>query len=102
LDGIVTIPFNQPMTRPDVPADEDLGARFRPLFQRIAGEAVRREQQRELPFEAVQWLREAGFGAIRVPKAYGTAPREAWFAKQPAAVITRAPISEPVDELAGG
>jgi alkylation response protein AidB-like acyl-CoA dehydrogenase len=71
LDGIVTIPFNQPMTRPNVPADADLGARFRPLFQRIAREAVRREQQRELPFEAIQWLREAGFGAIRVPKAYG-------------------------------
>ena len=59
------------MTRPNVPADEDLGARFRPIFQRIAREAVRREQQRELPFEAIQWLREAGFGAIRVPQAYG-------------------------------
>jgi alkylation response protein AidB-like acyl-CoA dehydrogenase len=50
---------------------DDLHARFRPIFQRIAKDAVRREQQRELPFEAIQWLREAGFGAIRVPKAIG-------------------------------
>jgi alkylation response protein AidB-like acyl-CoA dehydrogenase len=52
-------------------SDQDLDARYRPLFKRIAGDAVRREQRRELPFEAVQWLSEAGFGALRVPKAYG-------------------------------
>jgi len=45
--------------------------RFRPIFERIAKDAVRREQQRELPFEAVKWLQEAGFGAVRVPKSYG-------------------------------
>jgi alkylation response protein AidB-like acyl-CoA dehydrogenase len=54
-------------------SDRDLEARYRPLFQRIAKDAVRREQQRELPFEAIQWLSEAGFGALRVPKAYGGA-----------------------------
>jgi alkylation response protein AidB-like acyl-CoA dehydrogenase len=51
--------------------NEDLGARFGPIFQRIAKDAVRREQQRELPFEAIKWLREAGFGALRVPKSLG-------------------------------
>jgi alkylation response protein AidB-like acyl-CoA dehydrogenase len=50
---------------------EDLAARFRPIFQRIAKDAVRREQQRELPFEPIKWLREAGFGALRVPKSLG-------------------------------
>ena len=50
---------------------ENLSARFGPLFQRIAKDAVRREQQRELPFEAVKLLSEAGFGAIRVPKSHG-------------------------------
>jgi len=50
---------------------EDLTARFRPIFQRIAKDAVRREQQRELPFEPIKWLREAGFGALRVPKSLG-------------------------------
>jgi len=50
---------------------ENLSARFGPLFQRIAKDAVRREQQRELPFEAVKLLSEAGFGAIRVPNSHG-------------------------------
>lgn len=59
------IPLNPGMT-PDDPA-----SRFRPLFERIAQDTVRREQQRQLPFEAVQTLREAGFGALRVPKSLG-------------------------------
>jgi alkylation response protein AidB-like acyl-CoA dehydrogenase len=65
LDAIVPIPLNQAMT------SEDLSARFGPIFQRIAKDAIRREQQRELPFEAIKWLREAGFGALRVPKSHG-------------------------------
>jgi len=32
----------------------------------------------------------------------GTAPREAWFSKQPTATVTRIPLSPPLDELAGG
>jgi alkylation response protein AidB-like acyl-CoA dehydrogenase len=48
-----------------------LARRFRPVFARIAEDAVRREQTRELPFEAVKWLREAGFGAVRIPQSYG-------------------------------
>jgi alkylation response protein AidB-like acyl-CoA dehydrogenase len=65
LDDFVPIPLNPTMT------NDDLGGRFRPIFQRIAKDAVRREQQRELPFEPVNWLREAGFGALRVPKSHG-------------------------------
>jgi len=53
------------------PDYETLARGFRPVFARIAEGAVRREQARELPFEAVGWLREAGFGALRVPQSQG-------------------------------
>jgi len=51
--------------------DAALLARFAPVFERIAAGAVEREQNRELAYEAVQWLRDAGFTALRVPRRYG-------------------------------
>ncbi|MEJ1937670.1 acyl-CoA dehydrogenase family protein, partial [Nostoc sp. NIES-2111] len=48
-----------------------LAARFRPIFARIAEGAARREVERILPFEQIGWLKEAGFGALRVPVAEG-------------------------------
>lgn len=53
------------------PTDDELLARFAPIFERIAQDAVRREQERELPFEAVRWLKDAGFTALRVPQQWG-------------------------------
>ncbi|WP_219097368.1 acyl-CoA dehydrogenase family protein [Pseudomonas sp. UMAB-40] len=50
---------------------EVLASGFRPIFQRIAAGAVEREQTRSLPFEPIQWLKDAGFGAVRVPVEYG-------------------------------
>ncbi len=50
-----------------------LAERFRPIFARIAAGALEREQSRSLPFEQVKWLKEAGFGAVRVPIQYGGA-----------------------------
>nr|WP_180206489.1 acyl-CoA dehydrogenase family protein [Pseudomonas sp. SbOxS1]NYU06734.1 acyl-CoA dehydrogenase family protein [Pseudomonas sp. SbOxS1] len=50
---------------------ETLAARFRPIFQRIAEGALEREQSRNLPHEPIQWLKDAGFGAVRVPVEYG-------------------------------
>ena len=50
-----------------------LAERFRPIFARIAAGALQREHSRSLPFEPVQWLKEAGFGAVRVPVQYGGA-----------------------------
>ncbi len=44
---------------------------FDPVFARIAEGAVGRELARELPFEPVAWLREARFGALRVPVELG-------------------------------
>src|SRR5919199_2156447 len=52
---------------------EQLAAAFRPIFARIAAGAVERERQRILPFDEVAWLKEAGFGALRVPVEYGGA-----------------------------
>jgi len=57
-------------TGTDYPA---LAARFRPIFARIAAGALEREQTRSLPFEPIKWLKEAGFGAVRVPQQYGGA-----------------------------
>ncbi|XAH23808.1 acyl-CoA dehydrogenase family protein [Xylophilus sp. GW821-FHT01B05] len=48
-----------------------LSLRFRPVFERIAQGAVQRESERELLHEAVGWLRDAGFGALRVPQEQG-------------------------------
>jgi alkylation response protein AidB-like acyl-CoA dehydrogenase len=48
-----------------------LQARFRPVFARIAEHAAARDHTRELAHDAVQWLRDAGFGALRVPVKYG-------------------------------
>ncbi|MGY3173725.1 alkylation response protein AidB-like acyl-CoA dehydrogenase [Pseudomonas sp. TE12234] len=50
---------------------EALAATYRPTFQRIADGALEREQSRTLPHEPIQWLKEAGFGAVRVPIEYG-------------------------------
>jgi alpha-ketoglutarate-dependent taurine dioxygenase/alkylation response protein AidB-like acyl-CoA dehydrogenase len=55
----------------DNTADAVLQARFSKVFERIAAGAVEREQNRKLAYEAVQWLREAGFTGLRVPKRYG-------------------------------
>ena len=52
---------------------EALPARFRPIFARIAEGAVERERSRTLPFEPIQWLKHAGFGAVRVPVEFGGA-----------------------------
>lgn len=48
-----------------------LAAHFRPLFARIAEGAVARERSRTLPHEALTWLKEAGFGTVRIPKEKG-------------------------------
>lgn len=51
--------------------DNALIRRFAAVFARIAQGAVHRERHRELAYEPVQWLREAGYTKLRVPKQYG-------------------------------
>lgn len=50
---------------------ERVASRFRPIFERIAEGAVARERTRTLPHEQIVWLKQAGFGAVRVPVEYG-------------------------------
>lgn len=50
---------------------DELAARFRPIFEQIAEGAAAREQNRELAYDAVNLLREAGFGALRIPREQG-------------------------------
>jgi alkylation response protein AidB-like acyl-CoA dehydrogenase len=62
------------MTTTQDPSGYDaLLARFAPVFARIKEGAVQRETARTLPFEQIEWLRDAGFGAVRVPAEYGGA-----------------------------
>jgi len=48
-----------------------LATRFRPIFARIAEGTVARELERTQPYEQIQWLKDAGFGAVRVPVEHG-------------------------------
>lgn len=48
-----------------------LQRRFHPIFARIAEQAADRDRERTLAHEAIGWLRDAGFGALRVPVEYG-------------------------------
>ena len=50
---------------------EQVATKFRPIFQQIALGALERETQRKLPFDAIQALKQVGFGAVRVPMAFG-------------------------------
>ena len=53
------------------PSDAELAARFRPVFERIAASALDRERDRRLAHDEIALLREAGFGALRVPVEFG-------------------------------
>jgi len=56
----------------DIAADDAaLAAHFRPIFERIAVGAVERETSRTLAYDAIAWLRDAGFGRVRIPRAHG-------------------------------
>ncbi len=52
---------------------EALAAKFRPIFDRIRAGAVERELTRKLPYDELLLLKEAGFGALRIPVQYGGA-----------------------------
>lgn len=54
-----------------IPSYQELSGRYSEVFHRIAQGALEREQGRILPFEQVEWLRHAGFGALRVPRDLG-------------------------------
>ncbi|WP_369790446.1 acyl-CoA dehydrogenase family protein [Rouxiella sp. WC2420] len=53
------------------PDYQQIAARFRPIFARIAEGAVERERNRVLAVEPIRWLKEAGFGTLRIPVSQG-------------------------------
>ncbi len=55
------------MSEATYPDYEILAARFRPIFNQIAEGAVAREHQRTLADEPIRWLKQAGFGTLRIP-----------------------------------
>ncbi len=67
----IAAPHNHFGAQPSPASSHALLAHFQPVFDRIAAGAIRREQARELAHEPVVWLREAGFGALRVPRNAG-------------------------------
>jgi alkylation response protein AidB-like acyl-CoA dehydrogenase len=50
---------------------EALATQFRTVFARIEAGAVNREVNRVMPYEQIQWLKEARIGALRVPRGEG-------------------------------
>jgi len=50
---------------------EKVASKYRAIFEKIAQGVVEREQQRILPYEQIDWLKHAGFGALRVPVKFG-------------------------------
>ncbi|WP_403022133.1 acyl-CoA dehydrogenase family protein [Salinibacterium sp. GXW1014] len=58
-------------TLAEAPSDTELEGIFAPVLAQIAEGAVRRDRERELPFDAIAALREVRFGALRVPVEFG-------------------------------
>ncbi|RZJ62773.1 MAG: monooxygenase [Acidovorax sp.] len=50
---------------------EAIAAKYRPIFERIRASALQREHDRQLGTDAIQWLKDARFGALRVPVEHG-------------------------------
>ncbi len=66
----MTATTDQPATQQTY-TDEKLQEIFAPVFARIADGAVDREVDRKLAYDEVGWLRDARFGALRVPVEFG-------------------------------
>ncbi|ENV48520.1 hypothetical protein P255_00022 [Acinetobacter brisouii CIP 110357] len=50
---------------------DELAQHFRPVFAKIQAGTLQREQQRILPYEQLQWLKDSGFTRLRLLKAFG-------------------------------
>ena len=49
---------------------EKVANRFRPIFEKLH-KVQFNGKERILPFEPIQWLKEAKLGAVRIPRKYG-------------------------------
>src|SRR4051794_15799417 len=68
---MTTIATSRTYLRSGTATDEELSARFQPVFDRVAEGNVAREKGRVLPYEQVDWLKEAGLGRVRIPVEHG-------------------------------
>ncbi len=50
---------------------QHLAEQFRPLFASIRAGAIERELHRQPPLEEIEWLKQSGFTALRLPKSAG-------------------------------
>lgn len=75
MTGILQVDAHRPHDAGREPTPAEVDARidraFTPILAEIAAGAAERETQRRLPVAEVQALRDAGFGALRVPVQYG-------------------------------
>lgn len=62
---------NTPYLRQRTATDDNLRSAFLPIFDKIAEASVVREQDRVFPHEQVGWLKDAGFGTLRIPEEQG-------------------------------
>lgn len=58
-------------TGPDGPTDVQLAEHFAPVFAAVAAGAAQREQDHELAFAAIEYLRGSGFTRARLGREYG-------------------------------
>ncbi|WP_244610084.1 acyl-CoA dehydrogenase family protein [Lampropedia puyangensis] len=65
------MPINEINGNAGAPTLAELQTRFAPVFARIADGAAERENHRTLAYEPIEWLRDAGFTALRVPLQWG-------------------------------
>lgn len=49
---------------------DELASNFRPIFDKIRETTNEREKNHILPFEQLQWLKDAGFTRLRLPKSH--------------------------------
>ncbi|MET4432543.1 MULTISPECIES: acyl-CoA dehydrogenase family protein [unclassified Mycolicibacterium] len=62
---------NETYLRHPSATDDELWVRFGPVFEFIAEGNTERERDRTFPHEQVRWLRDEGFGTLRIPKEDG-------------------------------
>ncbi|SPK70484.1 putative Acyl-CoA dehydrogenase, DBT sulfur dioxygenase (plasmid) [Cupriavidus taiwanensis] len=71
LSASAPAPAPSPKPACAAPTLSSLTERFRPVFSQVAAGALEREHTRALAYDAVALLRDASFGALRVPRDHG-------------------------------
>src|SRR5699024_6446208 len=70
-DNLPTFEDLRAATAASGPTDAQLAAHFAPVFAAVAAGSAQREQDHELAFAAIEYLRGAGFTRVRLGREYG-------------------------------